>query len=229
MIGLLLLSLLIGCQAMGATSVGSVVRSKEWIVRRGLSREEEFKGDVRYESAGTKLSADWALFRHEKKDWQARGNVYLRRRLASGDLLEAEGYRANYVESTQSGSLEPAPGKLVSFRRTPADGTTSDHGNGDRLDWTSDRFATITGHARVWGPRMEVWSDQARWDRLNHTLNLIGGRPVLRKVDEEGGWTTALKADAIEASHQPRRIEAHGKVVGWIIFKDAQKFRELSK
>jgi hypothetical protein len=76
---------------------------------------------------------------------------------------------------------------------------------------------------------MEVWSDQARWDRLNHTLNLIGGRPVLRKVDEEGGWTTALKADAIEASHQPRRIEAHGKVVGWIIFKDAQKFRELSK
>jgi len=37
--------------------------ARNGIVRRGKTREEEFIGDVRYDAAGTKLSADWALYR----------------------------------------------------------------------------------------------------------------------------------------------------------------------
>ena len=58
-------------------------------------------------------------------------------------------------------------------------------------------------------------------------LTLNGGRPVLRKV--EGEWTTALKADEVVATESPRRIEARGRVQGWMIFKDRAKLKELAK
>lgn len=220
---------LLAAPALAAGPVaGSVVRSKEWVVRRGKEPEEEFVGEVRYEAAGTKLSADWALYRHLQKDWRARGKVVLRKEFESGDAVEARGESARYDEASRKGSLEPAPGGLIEFLRTTAEGEP-DHGSGGRLDWTGDRSAVLSGRARVWGPRLEAWADTARYDRPLRTLFLRGGRPVLRKVDEEGGWTTALKADEVEASDSPRRIQARGKVRGWMIFKDEKKMRELAK
>lgn len=210
-------------------TAGSVVRSKEWVVRRGEKREEEFVGDVHYDAAGTHLSADWALYRHAAKEWTARGRVRLRKELAGGDLIEAAGERARYDEKTQAGELLPAPDGLVSFARTPA-GEEPDRGSGLRLDWEGDAAATLTGQARVWGPRLEVWADSARWTREDRRLALRGGRPVLRKVDAEGGWTTALKADEVDATQDPRRIEARGQVKGWLKFKDQdKKLQELQK
>lgn len=225
----LLALLAVPARAESAAPVaGSVVRSKEWIVRRGKAREEEFVGDVRYESAGTRLSADWALYRHESKDWKAKGNVVLRKTLAGGDAIEARGAAARYDETSQNGSLEPAAGERVLFTRAPAQGEP-DRGEGGRLDWVADREATLVGRARVWGPRLELWADSARYERPSRVLFLRGGRPVLRKVDEDGGWTTALKADEIEAGDSPRRISARGKVKGWMIFKDEQKILERAK
>src|SRR5580692_7467039 len=78
---------------------GSVVRSKEWIVRRGKAREEEFSGAVRYDAAGTKLSADWALYRQAPNDWKARGHIAVRRELSGGDVVETVGEKAWYDEN----------------------------------------------------------------------------------------------------------------------------------
>lgn len=206
------------------SAVGAVVRSKEWIVRRGASREEEFAGDVRYEAAGTRLSADWALYRHESRDWTARGDVRVSKTLEGGDVVEARGASARYDEASGGGTLLPAAEGRVAFTRTPPQGAP-DRGEGRRLDWESDRAATLSGSARVWGPRLEAWADSARYERAGRTLILRGGRPVLRKVDEEGGWTTALKADEIRAVDSPRRIEASGGVRGWLIFKDEAGLR----
>lgn len=210
-------------RAEGASPVaGSVVRSKDWIVRRGDKKEEEFVGDVRYDSQGTRLTADWALYRHEPKLWTARGKVALRKETSDGGVVEALGETARYDENDRSGTLLPAPGGLVTFARTPP-GEEPDRGEGLRLDWESDAAATLTGRARVWGPRLQAWADSARYERALRRLTLRGGRPVLRKVDAEGGWTTALKADEVEATDSPRRIEARGKVVGWLVFKDEKK------
>lgn len=215
-------------RAEGAKSVaGSVVRSKEWIVRRGAQPEEEFVGDVRYDASGTRLTADWALYRHATKDWKARGRVALRKELQGGDVIEARGESARYDEASMDGSLSPAPGGRVSFTRAPADGTGPDRGEGDRLDWEGDRAATLVGHARTWGPRLALWADSARWERPDKKLLLRGGRPVLRKVDDDGGWITALKADEVDATEEPRRIEARGKVKGWIVFTDESKLKGL--
>ncbi|MEK7382927.1 MAG: hypothetical protein AAB262_06540, partial [Elusimicrobiota bacterium] len=79
--------------AAGKTAA-AIVRSKEWVIRRGQNREEEFVGDVRYDSAGTRLSADWALFKHASRAWQARGNVRIHKTLKGGDMISACGARA---------------------------------------------------------------------------------------------------------------------------------------
>jgi hypothetical protein len=210
-----------------APSAAAVVRSREWIVRRGKEPEEEFKGDVRYDAAGTHLSADWALHRRARREWEARGRVVLRRVLKDGTVVEADGETARYDERTRAGTLLPAPGGLVRLTRAPPTGEP-DRGEGARLDWSGESEATLSGSARVWGPRLALWADSARFERDAQRLTLDGGRPVLEKV--EGEWTTALKADRIVATQTPRRIQARGGVRGWLIFKDqARRLKELEK
>lgn len=213
--------------ARAAATAAGVVRSREWVVRRGEKREEEFVGDVRYESAGTRLTADWALYRHAEKLWRARGDVAVTRRLEDGTVLEGRGERAVFHEDGRGGSLEPAPGGRVRFRRQPPDGTGPDLGEGDKLTWTSEDEAVLTGGARVSGPRAEAWADQARWRRGTGAVILAGGRPVLRKI--EGDWTLAIKADEVRATEAPRRVEARGGVRGWLQFRDEEKLKELAR
>ncbi|HAZ09476.1 MAG TPA: hypothetical protein DCZ01_13390 [Elusimicrobia bacterium] len=222
--------LLLAASCAGAqppvAAAGSVVRSKEWVIRRGKKREEEFKGDVRYESAGARLDADWALYRHATRDWRARGGVRLRKTLKGGDEIEARGESARHDEKTQEGALDPAPGGRVDLVRTPLEGGP-DRGEAGRLSWKGEETVTLSNGARVWGPRLELLADSARYERPERRLVLEGGRPVLRKVS--GEWTTALKADRIVAAEVPRRVEAMGSVRGWLIFKDPAKLKEPAK
>ena len=205
---------------------GSVVRSKEWVIRRGDSKEEEFIGDVRYQSAGTRLTSDWALFRHADRTWQARGAVFLRREASDGTVFEARGEKAGHDEASKRGYLDPAAGERVRFKRT-APGLEPDHGESGRVTWNGESRVTMSAGAKVWGPRLELAADEAVYEKAEGRLTLDGGRPVLRKV--EGEWTTALKADQVAATESPRRIEARGRVKGWMIFRDRDKLKELAK
>jgi len=205
---------------------GSIVRSKEWVIRRGVKKEEEFVGNVRYESAGTRLTSDWALFKHADRTWQARGAVGLRRETADGTVFEASGQKAGHDEEFKRGFLEPAPGETVPFKRTPL-GLEPDHGESGRVSWNGESQVTLSSGAKVWGPRLELAADEAIYEKADGRLTLNGGRPVLRKI--EGEWTTALKADEVVATEVPRRIEARGRVKGWMIFKDRDKLKEIAK
>jgi len=205
---------------------GSVVRSKEWVIRRGENKEEEFIGSVRYESAGTRLTSDWALFKHADRTWQARGAVFLRRESGDGAVYEARGHKGGHDEESKRGYLDPSPGERVLFTRTPP-GLEPDHGESGRVTWNGESRVTLSAGAKVWGPRLELAADEAIYEKESGRLTLNGGRPVLRKM--EGEWTTALKADEIVATDAPRRIEAHGRVKGWMIFKDRKKLKELAK
>ena len=217
MIALLFLLLSGAARAQPARSVaGSVVRSKEWVVRRGKAREEEFIGDVRYDAAGSKLSADWALYRQGPNDWQARGSIYARREFAAGDVLETRGEKAWYDQNTLKGRLEPAPGTLVPILRTPLQGAP-DHAEGEHLSWVGENVGVLSGRARGWGPRGEFWADAARYDRLpaDQSLTLSGNRPALH--DFAGGKDTAMKGDRIVAFDSPRRAVVTGRAMGWIL------------
>ena len=217
LLALLALSLASGVKAETATPVaGSVVRSKEWIVRRGKSREEEFVGDVRYDSAGTKFSSDWALYRQGPDDWRARGHIRARKEFPAGDAVEASGETASYSEKTLIGALEPARGGRVPVLHSQPDGEP-DHAEGDHLSWVGETVGVLSGRARGWGPRGEFWADSARYDRdaLVRSLTLNGDRPVLHNF--EGGDDAALKADRIVAYDSPRRAVVTGRVMGWVL------------
>ncbi len=228
----LLLALLLAGPAAAAEApppasvAGSVVRSKEWVIRRGDNKEEEFIGEVRYQSAGTRMTSDWALFKHADRSWQARGAVAVRRETKDGSVLEAKGDRAGHSEETKRGYLDPVPGERVRFTRS-APGLEPDHGESGRVTWNGEKRVTMSGGAKVWGPRLELAADEAVYEKAEGRLTLNGGRPVLRKV--EGEWTTALKADQVVATESPRRIEARGRVTGWMIFKDRDKLKELAR
>lgn len=213
-------------ESVATPVAGSVVRSKEWVIRRGAQKEEEFKGDVRYDSAGTRMTSDWALFRHGDKTWQARGAVRLSRTTQDGVVFEGAGERAGHDQVSQRGYLEPAPGGRVTFSRRPP-GEEPDRGEAGRVSWAGEGRVMMTAGARVWGPRLELAADEAVYEKSAGRLTLDGGRPVLRKI--EGEWTTALKADSIVATDAPRRVEARGRVKGWMIFKDEKKLKDLTK
>lgn len=223
----LLLALVLSPAADAAVTAAGVVRSREWVVRRGEKREEEFVGDVRYESAGTKLTADWALYQHATKTWKARGSIVVVRRLEDGTVLEAKGETASFAEDGRGGLLEPAPGGRVRFKRQPPDGSAPDLGEGDRLTWTDTDKAVLSGSARVSGPRADGWADTATWSRATGAITLGGNRPVLRK--KEGEWALAIKADEVRATEAPRRIESKGRVRGWLQFHDAEKLKRLAR
>ena len=212
--------------AVATPVAGSVVRSKEWVIRRGAQKEEEFKGDVRYDSAGTRMTSDWALFKHGDKTWQARGAVKLSRTTQDGVVFEGAGERAAHDQVSQRGFLEPAPGGRVTFSRRPP-GEEPDRGETGRVSWAGEGRVMMTAGAKVWGPRLELAADEDVYEKNAGRMTLDGGRPVLRKV--EGEWTTALKADSIVATEAPRRVEAKGKVKGWMIFKDEKKLKDLTK
>ena len=231
-VAMLLASLAFGAATARAENVasptaGSVVRSKEWVIRRGANKEEEFVGDVHYESAGTRLTSDWALFAHADRSWRARGSVRLRRQTTDGVVFEAAGEKAGHDEDSKRGFLEPAPGGRVVFTRLPPDGLEPDRGESGRVAWSGEKKVTLSSGAKVWGPRLELAADEAVYEKAEGRLTLNGGRPVLRKV--EGEWTTALKADEVVATESPRRVEARGKVKGWMIFKDRDKLKDLAK
>jgi hypothetical protein len=226
---LLVLSLAAGARAEDETATrvaGSVVRSKEWVVRRGKTREEEFVGDVRYDSAGTHFSSDWALYRQGPNEWSARGRIKARKDLPAGDVLETSGETAVYNETSLIGALEPARGGRIPLSRVPPEGGAPDRAEGDHLSWVGQTSGVLTGHARGWGPHGEFWADSARYDggAAGRSLTLRGDRPVLHNF--QGGDDAALKADRIVAFESPQRAVITGRAVGWVLTLSTSAPRE---
>ena len=212
-------------ETSGRSVAGAVVRSREWIIRRGPQREEEFVGDVSYRKGPSLLTSDWALFKHESQTWQARGHVRLKLTLKSGDRVDVSGETAAYDQTTARGHLLGPKGARISFERFPSEGPP-DSGTARRLDWEGQQNARLTGQVHVWGPRLELWGDQADYAADHASLTLTGSRPVLHAL-QPGDWTGAVQADRIVALENPDRLQADGKARGWIRFKD--KLEKLAK
>lgn len=205
---------------------GGVVSSKEWHVRRGVEKEEEFTGDVRYRFGPTLVLSDWALYKHEPQTWQLRGHVKVDHKLDSGGRIEAAGGKAFLDARSRCGWMTAED--RVAFTRTPLEGGP-DFGRAERLDWEDRRRATLTGSVHIWGPRVETWSDRADYEAETSELRLTGGRPVLRKFagwSEDDDWSGAVKGDEVRAWQAQRRLSADGKVAGWLEFKDIKGFKK---
>lgn len=205
----------------------TAVRSKEWRMRRSPSREEEFIGGVGFSQGGTILNADWALYRHETREWRARGNVKARRRFSSGDLAEARGEEAAHDMDSQEGWLKPAPGGRVDLSYESESGDR-EQGSARSLAWRGKDWMLLDGAVSVRGDRLDSDSERAEIDGRSRRLALTGGRPVIRIAAP--GWEGAIKADRVESSlagwtkkSGPSELAARGTVQGWLIFEQGKR------
>lgn len=204
----------------GSPVAGGVVSSKEWRVKRGAEKEEEFIGDVRYRTGPSVIKSDWALYKHEAQTWELKGRVSVDRTLESGDRVDARGDRAFVRMKQKAGHMTSS--SMVDFKRLPVDGSDPDFGEARRLEWTGRERISLIGEARLWGPRLESWSDRADYDGASNEILMTGGRPVVRKFSgwaPDDDWIGALKGDEVRAYQAQRRLSADGHVVGWLEFK----------
>lgn len=211
--------ILAGC-ALAQTStpvVGGLVKSDEWIVRRGQVKEEEFKGNVRYKAGPTDIAADWALYKHASRSWKARGRVKAVQAMEDGSRLEGYGEEAEFSHATENGFLAGRDG--VKVKRLPPEGGEPDEITAMRLSWEGRRKAVLYGAVRLSGPRLETACDRAEYSAPQERLDLTGGRPILLKHKGWAGgvddWNGAFQADVISGSQSHRRISAVGNVKGW--------------
>jgi hypothetical protein len=213
--------------AQSSPVAGGVVSSKEWRVKRGAEKEEEFIGDVRYRTGATVFKSDWALYKHEAQTWDLRGRVAVDRTLESGDRVEARGDKAFARMKDKSGTM--TDDNLVSFKRLPADGGEPDHAAGKKMEWAGRDKIALVGQARLWGPRLETWSDRADFADSTREVLLTGGRPVVRKFSgwaADDDWIGALKGDEVRAWQGQKRLAADGQVVGWLEFKGVKGLKQ---
>ncbi len=211
--------------------VPSLVKSKEWRMRREPQKEEEFIGDVRYWTYSHRVRADWALFRHADQVWEATGAIKAEYHLPRGQgLLEAWGERTRFNQLSRTGTLQGA--ELKEGGREPvrlaltSDAAGREDGRAGLLSWEVDRWARLEGDVEVRGPRLDLWTDRADYDWKSPGIRLTGGRPVL--VKKFGEWSGALRGDSIVARDSPRagspaarQVWAEGSVKGWILFPPA--------
>lgn len=213
--------------AQESSLIGTSVKSDKWNIKRGDQKVEEFTGNVVYKKDRRQLNADWALYDHDRRKLDARGNLRAAETLEDGTTAVARGERAAHDQATGLGTIE---GKTlqegVTFRLKKPDGSEQGRGRADRASWDlKARAVRLDGSVWVQEERGEAQAQTARFMQGAKRLELEGRRPVLTGVGP--GWAAAVQADAVsaEALDGPRRrITGKGRAQGWLHFPQKGPF-----
>ncbi len=228
---------------------GTVVRSKEYVVRREPRRQEEFIGEVYYNQLNRTATADWALYDHEDKLWKARGHVHAEMRAEDGEIFLADGHEARHDLKTRLGDLrgKEEHGSMVRIERRAAGGEGPDILTARILRWKEGaREAELEGGVRLEGAQADSRAHRALYRHEDRSLALSGGRPVCRvrsaqapaALSAEGArprsedgaplaaapegkplWQGAIQADSLDAGLKNHSLRASGSVRGWVEFQ----------
>ena len=218
----LLLTLCAGLASAQDTSlIGSSVRSDKWNIKRGEQKIEEFTGHVQYKKEGRRLAADWALYNHDTRRLDARGNLSAEDRLEDGTTASARGEKAFFDRGTGKGWLSgKRPEDQVSLLIQHPDGSEQGRGGARRVAWdVKERLVDLEGDAWFKEERGETHAARARFLHAHKKLELSGRRPTIRAVGP--GWAAAVQADALSATaidENRRRVTGQGGAKGWLHF-----------
>lgn len=213
--------------AQEGSLIGTSVKSDKWNIKRGDQKVEEFTGNVVYKKEGRQLNADWALYDHDRKRLDARGNLRAAELLEDGTTAVARGEKAVHDQGTGLGSMEgKTPADGVAFRLKRPDASVQGEGRADRAAWDMKaRTVRLEGSVAVKEERGEAQAQTVRFLQGAKRLELEGRRPVLTGVGP--GWGAAVQADAVsaEALDGPRRrITGKGRAQGWLHFPQKGPF-----
>jgi len=205
----------------GDPLAGTVVRSKEYVVRRSPHKVEEFIGDVYYRNGNRQIRSDHATFDHQSKIWRARGHVQGLLRLKDGTPIQLWGEEAEHNMATERGWIREKD-REHPVRFEHGEQALKDEGVARRLEWDEKASrAWARGDVHVWGERGEAWAETAEYQHDRRLLTFTGRRPVI--VHHEPKWSGALQAEQIRAIEGERRLQGDGKVQGWIVFESLRE------
>ena len=97
-------------QSLPPGLLGGMLKSDSWVIRKDL-QQEEFKGNVSYDSVFYKLRADFALSDRLNNTFTLDGNVYLMNKNTAGAVLELYCKNAVFNTITQQGRAVSYPNK----------------------------------------------------------------------------------------------------------------------
>ncbi|MBI5242377.1 MAG: hypothetical protein HY922_01680 [Elusimicrobia bacterium] len=198
--------------------VGSVVRSREYVIRRAPTKQEEFIGDVSYRRASRSARADWALFDHASQVWKLRGSVHGEDRLKDRSGLSVDGHEAVHNVDTGLGELRgQGENGLVTLIRNKPGPEATDRAYARKLSWDQKGGTLrLLGDVRLDSPMGEAAAWTALYRHSDRSLTLTGGPPLV--APRQRGWQAAAQADEIRATERPQKIQAAGSVRGWLFF-----------
>ncbi|MCL2888074.1 MAG: hypothetical protein FWF35_02015 [Elusimicrobia bacterium] len=100
--------------------LGGMLKSDSWVIRKD-AQQEEFKGNVSYDSGLYKLKSDYALSDRAKNTFTLDGNVYLMNKDTAGAMTELYSKNAVFNTLTQQGRAAAYPQKPLQIFYTVPD------------------------------------------------------------------------------------------------------------
>lgn len=134
-------------QALPQT-LGGVLQSDSWIVYQE-KQEEEFKGNVSYQSDVYQFKADYALSQRAKNLFTAKGNVFLHKKDPDGSWYELRADQAVYNYKTGKGYALASTTRPVRLVYHTRQGDTI-RARANRADFdTQNQIYQLTGSAII--------------------------------------------------------------------------------
>jgi lipopolysaccharide export system protein LptA len=204
--------------------MGAVIASDHWTVeRKGGKKIEIFTGNVRYRRKNRSLYSDWVMQDHQSQILTARGNVRAQDTFDSGEILFAQGHKAEHNIRTEKGFLIGASETdFVHLKRT-VPGSNPENGTARRMEWDGPSGVLwLIGDVHLQGSQGEAWAQKAHYTRSERKIVLEQARPVLKA--QEPTWSGAVQADRITGLDNPKRVLAEGKARGWVYFPNRNAY-----
>ncbi|WP_424244936.1 lipopolysaccharide assembly outer membrane protein LptD (OstA) [Elusimicrobium posterum] len=92
--------------------LGGMLKSDKWVIKKDL-QQEEFTGNVSYNSTLYKLRSDYALSDRKKDTFTLRGNVYLYNKTLQGETLELFSDKAFYNNAKRTAQASASNKELL--------------------------------------------------------------------------------------------------------------------
>lgn len=200
------------------SSLGGILSSDNWTVYKD-KEEEEFEGQVSYDSDAYVFRADYVLSQRKKNTLTARGQVYLRKNEPDGAWYELRAQRVTYNYQTGQGRADAAAGQFVQLVYTYATGEKLTARARQADIHTQDQTYRLRGQAVL-----------TRTDALGQTVTLRADQISVRQAEQyallEGHAEVQnaqyrLQADTLEyngaaqsATAQGGRVLAQGTAEG---------------
>ncbi|WP_428897842.1 hypothetical protein Dip518_000026 [Parelusimicrobium proximum] len=224
--------------------LGGIVKSDRWLIKKD-AQQEEFIGNVSYDTPKYKLKADRALSDRKNNIFTLNGRAYLMHKTDKGAVSELTGDKIVFNNNTGKGTVTSAKAPVSIIYTLPdykieADSRkadfnikkeTADLTDNVRIKYTTDEdFLLLFSDKAFFNRRAERAVFMGNVDAATSAYSILAGKAVADNLSntvvfeerrpvataDVNNTKMALQSDKISIDTAKRKISAHGSIRGWI-------------